>query len=386
MCRVFDDLVDDAHDGEVVSVEPLLWAWRQMRPRWHPGAGDDEVDVASLADVCRRRPDALSTPLRPVDDDPRRRPVRQQVARCLADACILGLEQQKLRHGLTAPAEALKAAFATRDAARATLEAVRDAAVPAVEVGHVVVDVSRLTGLAKTAVHVVAGVPARRLQDLLSPYVRRLRVDLALLGRGGGVIDDDDVYRGLERLNEREPGCVRERRDGEDKEGISDDGCIFVVDVARLVDDGVDRRARSLLAPLKKQGAIIVGVVDTSALAAVLAATRPQTVQLLATATATTTPRALTDGAGGVALLAGNDGPALSVPATGWLPHNDGDARDDDDDDDAAADAFFAWSVAARAHADDDGLPAPSLALAMPKDESEVALRALAALVPARQR
>lgn len=368
---------DDVGDGGVVDVEPLLWHWRQLRPRAHPGAGDDSVDVEALVGVLSRRPDALAAPLT-VDEvagpttDPRGRPLRQQLARAFADACILGLEQQKLRHGMTAPRAALKAAFASPDVARDTLVAVRDADVPRVAIGALAVDVSDVPAGA----HVVAGAAARRLQDLLSPYVRRLRVDLALLGRGAAP-DDDDVYRGLALLNARAPGCVAERRAQADEFG--DDGRVFVVDCARLSDDGVDRRARSLLLPLKKAGVVVVGVVDVAVLEAVLRAAGPvRSVQLLCPASATRLPRVVVDAAGGAAFVneGGGSGACVSVVDNAFVSV--------DDDVCSAVDAAFAVAAVARAAVDGD-VPAPTVRLAAPKDESAVALEALASLVPARR-
>lgn len=368
VCRAFDALWDRAVDGgaDVVSVDDLLWPWRQLRPRAHKGAGDDAVDVKALVDVLARHPDALVSPLRPIDDEPRGRPLRQQLARAVVDACVLGLEQQKLRHGMTAPAASLKQAFASPDVARDTLVAVRDAAVPSVDVGAVAVDVAVPAGA-----HVVAGVVARRLQDLLSPYVRKLRVDLALLGRAGAVVDDDDVYRGLAVLNDREPGCVAERR--ADAGEFGDDGRVFVVDCARLVEDHVDRRARSLIGPLKKAGVVVVGVVDASALAACLNA--PRSVQILAPSTTTRRPRAVYDPGGAVVACGGADDAVGSVVDVGFVP----------DGVDVCVDAAFCWSVVARAVVADAAVPWPTIRLAAAADESAVALEALAAMVPARR-
>lgn len=390
LSRAFDalwdrctDVVDVDGDGDAdadergaYDVGPLLWHWRQLRPRAHPGGKDDAVDVAALVDVLGRRPDALTAPLLAIDDDPRGRPLRQQLSRALADACILGLEQQKLRHGLTVPAATLKQFFASPDVARDTLVAVRDAAVPAVAVGSVVVSGKDVPAGA----HVVAGAVARRLQDLLSPYVRRLRVDLALLGRDGPAdkarVDDDDVYRGLARLNARAPACVDERRGHDDEFG--DDGRVFVVDCARLKEDEVDRRARSLIAPLRKAGVVIVGVVDVAVLSACLR--QPRSVQLLCPASQTLRPRVVVDGAG-FAFFAGGaddavgeagDGACLSVVDNAFVSV--------DDDCVSAVDVACAAAAVARAFG-----PAPTIRLAAPKDESAVALEALAAMVPARR-
>ncbi len=359
-------------EGGDVDVEGLLWAWRRLQPRCHPGAASDAVDVAAIVDVLRRRPDVLGTPLAAVDDDPRGSPFRQQLARALADACILGLERQKLQHGLRATAAALRQAFASPDDARATLQALADSA--PVELALAVAPVAPPlppVGRGKD-LHVVTGAGARRLFDVLSPYVRQLRVDLALLGRNGAVVDDDDVYRGLHLLNARAPGCVQERRDHPAEP--RDDGGVFVIDAAQVQEESIDRRARALLAPLKKANVVVVGVVDALLLPSVLA-WRPRSVQVLAASTHTGSPATLGDAAHGAVLPLDGDGPlSWSVPWLGLLPA----AVDGDED------AFLACTVAWRARIDDEQVPIASVRLAG-NEPSAAALAALSALVPIRR-
>jgi hypothetical protein len=298
------------------------------------------------------------------------------LARALADACVLALERQKLKHGMTASSSSLQACFASIADARQTLSAVAESPAVVVEGGALApaeASAPLLGAISGKELHVVAGGGARRLQDLLSPYVRKLRVDLALLGRQGAVVDDDDVYRGLERLNAREPGCVAERRAQEP----FDDGGFFAIDTTRLTEESVDRRVRGLIAPLKKGNVVVVGVVDVLLLPALLAL-GPASVQVLAASTAAGRPRALLDGAHGSVLATGleADGAcSISVPWLGLLPADvDGDE-----------DAFVGCTVVLRAGVDDDSVPGPILGLASEQQRSAGALKALASIVPTRR-
>ncbi|MDP2341148.1 MAG: hypothetical protein Q8O67_09330 [Deltaproteobacteria bacterium] len=376
ICRAVDAL----HEGDAVDVEGLLWAWRRLAPRCHPGAASDVVDVASLVEVLRRR--ALGDPILAVDDDPRGSPRRQQLARALADACVLALERQKLKHGMTASSSSLQACFASPEDARATLQALADSEPVVVDAGVFEppeAPVPLLAAISGKELHVVAGGGARRLHDVLSPYVRRLRVELALLGRNGAVVDDDDVYRGLELLNAREPRCVAERRAAEP----FDDAGFFAIDTARVPEEGVDRRARALIGPLKKANITVVGVVDVLLLPCLLAL-RPASVQVLASSTAgPARPRALLEGARGAVWptavsSGGHDGDgscSISVPWLGLLPVNvDGDE-----------DAFWGCNLVARARVDDEHVPAPVVGLVSDSQRSAGALEALAAIVPVRR-
>jgi hypothetical protein len=277
--------IDAVMCGEALDptvVDSLLPTLRALPLAAAPLAGADEVDVGALVQIVRRRPALLQQS----DDhgpvwldveagalDPRGTARAIRVARSVLDAVVVALEAKKLTFGFTAVPTALKAAFSTPEDARALLLAVR-----ALD-GRVGVSSSSppstwtATVPADREIHVVAGAVGRRLVDLLSPAVRRLRVELALAGRRGGVIDDDDVYRGLERLFESDPDTVSERRAHDATEGVieTDDGGGFIVDTAALNEELVDRRARGLIAPLKKARVAIVGVVDPSDLGAVLA-------------------------------------------------------------------------------------------------------------------
>lgn len=277
--------VDAVVCGEALDphvVDSLLPSLRALPLAAAPLAGDDEVDVGALVEIVRRRPSLLQ----PRNDDgpvwldveagaldPRGSPRATRAARTVLDAVVVALEAKKLAFGFTAAPAALKAACSTPDDARALLRSVH-----ALE-ARVGVSPSSPSSAwtaaipADREIHVVAGGVSRRLVDLLSPAVRRLRVELALAGRRGGVIDDDDVYRGLERLFESDPETVLERRAHDATEGVieADDGGGFVVDAAALSEELVDRRARGLIAPLKKARVAIVGVVDPSDLGTVLA-------------------------------------------------------------------------------------------------------------------
>lgn len=381
LCRAVDAL----YEGSPVDVDGLLLAWRRLAPRCHPQAAADVVDVDAVVDVLRRRPDALIAPLVPIDADPRGSPVRLQMARCLADACILGLERAKLRHGLTASSSSLQAAFASPTAARDTLQALSEhpGATILKVAPHACTTTSWAEGLharlpqGKQAaqLHMVAGVGARRLFDLISPYARRLRVELALLGRVAGVVDDDDVYRGLQCLNEREPRCVLERRSHSQEP--ADDGAVFVIDFARVTEGQVDRRVRALVAPLQKANVVIVGVVDVALLGGPLPGPL-SSLQLLSSTTASQgfQPRLLLAGASGCVLPSnGSDSPSVSVPWRGLLPAGvEGDE-----------DAFFGSNLLWRAQVDDVNVPAPVVRLLADGQHSVAALNALAAMVPAKR-
>ena len=197
--------VDALLAGDIVDITPLLPVVRAARIAGYENAGIDVVDVVVLADVLRRRPgilDVSGDELLVVDDGTAHAPRRHRAARLLVDALILGLESTKLRWGLRPTPATLKTVFASPDEARAVLAAV--AAVPETILVQPLTSPSlsppvRPANLAN--VHLVVGPAARRLQDMLSPAIRRLRVDLALLGRNGGVVDDDDVYRGAAILD-----------------------------------------------------------------------------------------------------------------------------------------------------------------------------------------
>jgi|GEM_PF-1239777 len=413
--------------GDAVDVGPLLPVVRAAGVRAYPGAGADTVDVVALMEVLGRRPElpaSLASDDGPagsdseqqqqqlllvaVDDvgttlglDPRGAPARHRAARALIDACIIGLESRKLAHGLVATPSSLKASFASPDEARAvlgmvaSLSAATVVVVPSSSSSSSSLSSSSLTSLlerlpADRPLHVVVGGGARRLLDVVSPSVRRLRVDLALVGRRGTVVDDDDVYRGLRRLHDDSPATVGERRHTDASEGCweDDDGAVFFIDGTRLVEDLVDRRARSLVLPLKRARAGIVGVVDDSALSAVLLALAEggRRVVSLQTLTPSVPADDSADADSGdsndrldglvVDPASGHGWPvasssSLSVPWLGLLP---GGVGGDDG-------AFMALQGAARARLCEPALPPCRLRRVSSDDDSTAALGALATMV-----
>jgi hypothetical protein len=200
--------------------------------------------------------------------------------------------------------------------------------------------------------------------------VRHLRVDLALLGRRNGRIDDDDVYRGLTHLDAHDPACRHERNSADAAVGVRASGDHFVVDTTMLQEDLVDRRLRSLLAPLKKQRAVIVGVLDDAALPAVLVL-HPRPLQVLSTTNAATSASpTLLDAASGH-VWPGSDGLSLSLPSPLLFPVNAPFVVDDS--------AFSLVQAAARA-AMERGTPLPVVKLG--DEASMVGAAAVAAMVP----
>ncbi len=274
------DALVAGHDVDVLGVLPSLRAQALLV---YAGAAADSVDVAAIVDVLRRRPRFLDQDVAIGADDPvvnalvdaRGVGAADRAARALVDAAVLALEGQKLRHGFVAPSSSLKAHFASPDEAKAILNLVAEQA-DQLQVTPPALSSWRPPPLpTDRVVHVVVGGGARRVLDLLSPSVRRLKVELSLVGRGPrgahAVGDDDDVYRGLALLHNDDVKSVVERRGADADEGCveADDGAGFVVDVARLHEELVDRRARSLIMPLKKARAVVIGVVDVTAVGAV---------------------------------------------------------------------------------------------------------------------
>ncbi|MBM4279967.1 MAG: hypothetical protein FJ137_04195 [Deltaproteobacteria bacterium] len=376
--------------GDDVDLDALLPAWRALSPACHPLAGADVVDVPSLVDVLARRPGLLSTAGAPglvdvVDDDPRGGPPDRAAARALADALVVRLEGRKIAHGLPAPPAALRAAFSDPDTARAALAAVRDLPAVALAMPPPPRGVDALAIAVAThkaaghPIHVVVGPAVRRLLDLLSPYCRRLRVDLALAGRPpGGVPDDDDVYRGLDRLLREATDTVAERRAHDAAEGLVDDDVGFVIDGARLVEDLVDRRARGLVPALKRARVVVVGVVDGGALAGLdlVPASTQALVDVRPHDDGAPPPGALVDAATGAVLpLAGDGPPSLSLPWRGLATH-----------DSAVADegGFATLQALWRRRVDEPRWPAPGVVFG--DEPTRGALQALAALVPAGTR
>jgi hypothetical protein len=381
--------------GEDADVDVLLPAWRALAPACHPGAGRDEVDVAALAAVLGRHPDLLadvgSTAGRPiavvgcVDDDPRGGPPAAAVARMLADVLVLRLESRKIAHGLPAPAPALRAVFPDPDTARRVLAAVRDlpglavapAAPPATDG---LLDALTAPGMAGRAVHIAVGGSIRRLLDLLSPYGRRLRVDLALAGRAAGAVpDDDDVYRGLARLAQQAPETISERRAVDAAEGFFDCNAGFVLDTSRLVEDLVDRRVRTLVPTLQRARLVLVGVVDARAVRSLPGI--PASTHVLVDDDADRAPGALLDGATGAVLpIAGAGASALSLPWRGLAPTTADGAPV------AAVDegSFAALQALWRRRVDAPDVPPPGVIV--DRDPTRAAMQLLATLLPSRPR
>jgi hypothetical protein len=330
--------------------------------------------------------------------DPRGVPAGHRAARALMDACVVSLEAKKLAHGMTATPSSLKASFASPDEARTLLTAVAGLASSSVLVQPSASSSSLSSLSSSLAAWTLAGVPsdrplhlvvgggARRLLDVLAPSVRRLRVELALVGRRGAIVDDEDVYRGLRRLHATNANTVTERRAKDADEGLGehDSGAVFVVDALRLSEDTVDRRARSLVQPLKRARAIIVGVVDHGDLAALLRALVDsgrgiQSVQVLAP-TVVGEPAAIDDGddvvvdaATAHVWLAGTATPAMATLSLPWLGLLPADVGGDDG-------AFAALQAVARARLMDGSIPSGRLRRAI-DDDSTAALAALAAMV-----
>jgi hypothetical protein len=378
-----------------VDVTALLPSLRALSPACAPMAAVDVVDVAAVVEVLRRRPGLLdggpgSVGVDVDDDpvDPRGAPRAVRAARAVVDAAILALEAKKLAFGLTAPPAALKAAFSSPDEARATLLALRGledriAVVPSSSTSPVWAP----TLPADREVHVVAGAGARRVLDLLAPSVRRLRVELALAGRRGAVVDDDDVYRGLARLHAADPATVDERRERDAEEGVVEveGGAGFIIDTAGLVEDLVDRRARALILPLKKARVVVIGVVDPAELPRVLRSLADDGVairglQLLVPAShgeddSDDEPGATVDAASGHVWPGAPTTATLSLPWLGLAPASvPGDEG-----------AFTLLQAAAAARLDGTVTTTPPLRRVV-GDDSAPALAALARMVPLKAR
>jgi len=317
--------VDAVAQGHDVDVSPLLAAVRASSPRAYPGAGSDDVDVPSLVAALGRHAHALDDDgvFSPTFDDG-----DEAAARAVLDALCVALEAKKLAHGLVPQAAALKASFASPAEAKAVLQRVVARYGRAGEDGVDVIvaglepsaaDMPDISIASGRPAHIVVGAPGGRLAALLSPSVRRLRVELALLGRKGsaGAADDDDVYRGLAVLDADAPQTVAERRARDADEGVVRGERSFVIDAARLNDELVDRRARAALLALKRTKAVIVGVPDAGALLA-LPAVDWRTATILSHGDGQD-DGTLVDAATGH-LWPGGSGVALSVPWRGLAP------------------------------------------------------------------
>jgi hypothetical protein len=322
--------VDDA-----INVDALLPAWRALSPRCHTRAGEDVVDVATLVDVLRRRAlwsgvtDTVGRiAVQATSRDPRGGSLVIAAAHALADALVVRLEAQKIAHGFPSPPAAVRNAFADPETARSVLTFVRDLAGVVVVPPEPCASNTLVSAWAKLnvgrderPVHVVMGPHVRRVFDLLSPYVRRLRVDLALLGRAaGGVVEDDDVYRGLARLCRAEPATIVERRRADADEGFLDDDAGFIIDAGRLVEDLVDRRVRAHVSSLKRARAVVIGVVDERLLP--FLEMTPTSVRVVVSGTSANSDRLVDAGSGAVLPVLGKEGgvASLSLPWRGFAP------------------------------------------------------------------
>ena len=157
--------------GGGASPEPGAWGRSPQRE------GLLEGDVIVDADDA--------TAIDDVDVDGRGVGVGERAALAVVDAVVLALEGQKLRHGFAPEAVTLREHFASPDEAREILRVVADIAdrlqllPPKASAWR-----PQLPSGAK-AVHVVVGGGARRVFDLLVPSLRRLRVELSLVGAAG---------------------------------------------------------------------------------------------------------------------------------------------------------------------------------------------------------
>ena len=392
-----DNNRDDVAAVDTVDITSLLSLARAAGIRGYRAAADDGIDVEAIVDVVARHRHVLHREaetdqpllLSEHDDDSAGTDVirRHRAARLLVDALILGLESHKLRWGMRPLPSQLKSAFSSADEARAVLAAV--AALP------VDIRVARLSPAAvcpapvhrtDRVVHVVAGPLAHHLQAMFSPAVRRLRVDLALLGRSGGVVDDDDVYRGLARLDHREPRCRAERRLQDADEGVVDDGRFLIIDPQRLHEDLIDRRLRSLLTPLKRARVLIVVVADDVDVdeAVAIGAT---SIQLIVGGSAITKPPWLVAADSGTVIASSGalDEPAplasLSVPSPLLAPI-DGSCWDDGAFDLLQRITRARLRSAPATSSTTTTTPVPSPRLHLGDDSSSLCLAAIAAIVP----
>jgi hypothetical protein len=123
------------------------------------------------------------------------------------------------------------------------------------------VDASRLTLLAKDRpVYVVAGAGGRRVLDLLSPFARRLRAELAVLGAAvHNGARADDVYAGVDALCAADDDVDAERLGVEASDGVMTLGPGAAAIRCEQLGD-VDGRVREAAASLKRRRALVVCV------------------------------------------------------------------------------------------------------------------------------
>jgi hypothetical protein len=324
IARAYDALREQGELG-ADDIRALLPAWRALSPAGHPGAGADTLDVNTLAAIASQSIDLVGAHALHVSAGAFRAPVRIEPAHAggpdegaqneaalallgvepgtaLALALTLSLEGAKRAHGIGASADALRAAFATPEDARAVLDAL-DACGGARRVTFRENDdgtasaVSRAVGDRPAFVFCAAG--AFGVHDLLSPYARRLGAKLALAGRGR-VRSDDDTYRGIERIAALEPDAVFERLAAEEQDGLVRCGRALVIQLDRVPESGIDARAREAAVVLKKARAAIVCVSDDLALTLALSDLHGsvRAIAVVAEATLASTPSVLQDACG----------------------------------------------------------------------------------------
>ncbi len=284
----------DLREHGVVEVGPALAAYRTLQPVAHGGSLARAPDLAFLAATSAFGPPLLDAEMLTVAGAVPRAPpfvtsgaaegTRAHVApgvEATADALTLALglalEAAKLQVllddadgdddllALTARAhDSTKAAVAAsldRSEAEATemLEAIlhggvarRVYALPEarapIPLDEVLLDVANDDD---APLFVLAGA-TERLQDLLSPFVRRLESPLAHLA---GSTSADELYAALPLLLAEEPRCEEERLAVESREGFTPCGGALVVRFDRVDASRADERARPQLRALKQSRA-----------------------------------------------------------------------------------------------------------------------------------
>jgi hypothetical protein len=347
-----------------VSTEGLLAAYRALRPLGfageHDDAGADRLDVGFLLRCRSLGGDALLRARRIVveralprtgvtitrmDEEPSavrwRGPADDDASgEALALALGLSLEAAKLAHGLGAPADVLRAAFATPLDARAAVDALAEGGA-AREIELVREDAARVDGAALAAlvqdrpVYVVAGAGAHRVHDLVSPYTRRLREDLVKLGKDLGAPRDDEPYAALDVLL-RDEHVHAERRAVEAADGFVSAGPgVVVVRCEAFPDAEADRRCREALVQLKRARALLVlveasGASLEQALQILGGSTRA--VALLVEGTSECAPELVVEPAADHVAVVSNalegGGTSVTLPSLAFLGEGDGRAAD----------------------------------------------------------
>ncbi len=309
---------------EAGEIAALLPAWRVLQPRSHAGAGDDALDLVTVARVTslqiwrqshavcqsaglrgalRMRSDVHDTIMMP------------HAADALAALLCAALEQAKRAHGFAAAREALPRAFDTPAAAQLALAALDDA---------VARDQQRSLAIAPptlawpsfgalTPTYLVVGAGAVRMHDVLSPYARRLGPRLMGLARtqagvGGARGGDDLAYAAIEVLHATHPDTLVERLSAEAGDGFYADDVGIIVDCQALPPTGADGRAAAHLERLRRARARVVLLPNGQHVQQALDHIAPalQAVVVLSTATSDVVPAFVADAATGVTLPVAN--------------------------------------------------------------------------------